>query len=108
MSKKIEFNFVGTNPSELKIGDKLKVTSYWKDSKTSNTWDEVRSHEYEVNVYEINKINDNCYVLKCTRHWNYINKDSKVKIRVNCKGQTNSIYCESQKGYSTRRVITLL
>ena len=108
MGNKIAFNFVGTNPSELKVGNKLKVTSYWKDSNQSNTWDEVRSHVHEVTINEIKMINDNCYVLKCIHHWEYINKDSKETIRVNNLGQTNSIYCESQKGYCTRRVVTLV
>lgn len=108
MSKKIPFYFIGTNPSKLKVGDKIKVTSYWKDSNISNTWEDIRSHAYAVSINSIEKINETCYVLKCTRHWKYINKDSKEKIRVNNLGQTKSIYCDSQKGYCTRKVIRLI
>ena len=109
MPKKIKFNFTGTNPNELKVGNKLKVTSYWKDStNNNNTWDEIRSHDFEVTIYEINKINEDCYVLKCIRHWEYINKDSKMKFRVNSLGQTANIYCNSQKGYCTKRVVKLI
>ena len=108
MSKKIPFDFVGTNPNILKVANKLKVTSYWKDSNQSNTWDELRSHVHEVKINEIKKINDDCFVLKCIRHWDYINKDSKETIRVNNLGQTKNIYCDSQKGYCTRMVVTLI
>lgn len=108
MVNKIKFDFVGTNPSELKIGDKINVTSYWKDSNVSNTWDKNNSYLYNVTINEINKINDDCYILNCIRHWEHINKDSKEKIRVNNLGQTKNIYCDSQKGYCTRKVITLI
>jgi len=50
MVNKIKFDFVGTNPNELKIGDKVNVTSYWKDSNISNTWDKNNSHFYNVTI----------------------------------------------------------